>query len=170
MRFNFKVAADYGGYTNLRYDDTNPEAESQEFIDKIKENVLWMGYKPKNILFASDYFDQIYEAAVELIKQGKAFVCKLSQEDSKKLREAGQPSPFRDTPPEENLAEFDLMKVGYYAEGEACLRAKIDVKSKNPNMRDPVIYRIKYVPHPHVGDKWCIYPLYDFVHSISDII
>lgn len=170
MRFNFKVAADHGGYTNLRYDDTNPEAESQEYIDKIKENVLWMGYKPKNVLFASDYFDQIYEAAVELIKQGKAFVCKLSKEDSKKKREAGEPSPFRDLPVEESLAEFDLMKSGYYAEGEACLRAKIDYNSKNPNMRDPVIYRIKYVPHPHVGDKWCIYPLYDFVHSISDSI
>lgn len=170
MRFNFKIAADYGGYTNLRYDDTNPEAESQEYIDKIKENVEWMGYTPKNIYFASDYFDKIYEAAIELIKQGKAFVCKLTKEEAKKFRENGQPSPFRDIAPEENLAEFELMTAGFYKEGEASLRAKIDYNSNNPNMRDPVIYRIKYVPHPHVGNKWCVYPLYDFVHSLSDSI
>lgn len=170
MRFNFKIASDYGGYTNLRYDDTNPEAESQEYIDKIKENVEWMGYTPKNIYFASDYFDKIYEAAVELIKRGKAFVCKLSKQEAKILRESDQPSPYRNTSPEVNLAEFELMTAGFYKEGEVSLRAKIDYLSNNHNLRDPVIYRIKYVPHPHVGNKWCVYPLYDFVHSLSDSI
>ena len=170
MRFNFKIAADYGGYTNLRYDDTNPEAESLEYVEKIKENVEWMGYKPKHIVHASDYFDKIYNAAIQLIKVGKAFVCKLSKEEAKQYRESNQPSPFRDTTPEQNLAEFELMTAGYYKEGEASLRAKIDYQSNNPNLRDPVIYRIRYTPHPHIGNKWCVYPLYDFVHSLSDSI
>ncbi len=170
MRFNFKVAQDHGGYTNLRFDDTNPEKESLEFIDKIIEGVRWMGYTPKQILYASDYFPQIYNYAVELIKKGKAFVCHLNQEDGKALREDRKPSPYRDRPIEENIREFELMKAGFYEEGDCVLRAKIDYKHPNPTMRDPVIYRIMYVAHPHIGDKWCIYPLYDFVHSISDSI
>jgi len=168
MRFNFKIAADYNGYTYLRYDDTNPEAESQEYIDQIRENVLWMGYTPKQITFASDNFDRIYEVALELIRKGKAFVCKLDKQQAKSLRESRLPSPYRDTSPETNLREFQLMKSGFYAEGEACLRAKIDYQNDNPTLQDPVIYRIKYVPHPHIGNKWCIYPLYDFTHSLCD--
>jgi glutaminyl-tRNA synthetase len=168
MRFNFKLAADYNGYTYLRYDDTNPEAESQEYIDQIKENVLWMGYTPKKITYASDNFDKIYEIALELIRKGKAFVCKLSKEEAKVYRDSREPSPYRNTPPEVNLREFQLMKAGFYAEGQACLRAKIDYKSNNTTLQDPTIYRIKFVPHPHIGDKWCIYPLYDFTHSLCD--
>jgi len=168
MRFSFKVAADYNGYTNLRYDDTNPESESQEFIDSIKENVYWLGYKPKNVFFASDNFEKIYDVAVQLIQSGKAYACKLSAEESKKLREQRKPSPYRDTSPEENMRQFKLMKAGYYAEGEICLRAKISYTHDNPTLRDPAIYRIKYIAHPHRGNDWCIYPLYDFVHSLCD--
>lgn len=170
IRFNFKLAQDYNGYTNLRYDDTNPTKENQEYIDKIKENVEWMGYQPKNIFFASDYFDKFYDHAITLIKKGLAFICKLPKEEAKELREAKKPSPYRDTPVEENLREFDLMRVGYYDEGEIVLRAKIDYQHANPNNRDPPIYRIMYTGHPHVGDRWCIYPLYDYVHCISDSI
>ena len=168
IRFNFKAASDYGGYTYLRYDDTNPEKEAQEYIDSIKDMVEWLGYKPKYVTHASDNFQRIYDTALELIRRGKAFVCKLSKEDNKALREAGEPSPFRDSSVETNLAEFARMTRGFYDEGEAVLRAKIDPKHKNPNMRDPAIYRVKFVPHPHVGSKWCVYPLYDFVHSLCD--
>lgn len=129
-----------------------------------------MGYQPKNIFFASDYFDKFYEHAVTLIKKKLAFVCKLSKEDAKELREAKKPSPYRETSVEENLREFELMRVGYYEEQEIVLRAKIDYAHPNPNNRDPPIYRIMYTPHPHVGDKWCVYPLYDYVHCISDSI
>lgn len=168
MRFSFKIASDYGGYTYLRYDDTNPEAESQEYIDSIKNSVEWLGYKPRYITYASDYFPKIYDIAIQLIKIGKAFVCKLSKEEAKQLREQKKPSPYRDTPPEVNLKEFKLMSAGYYGEGDACLRAKIDYTNPNPTLRDPTIYRIKYTPHPHVGNRWCVYPLYDFVHSLCD--
>ena len=133
IRFNFKLAQDYNGYTNLRYDDTNPTKENQEYIDKIKENVEWMGYEPKNIFFASDYFTKFYEHAITLIKKNLAFVCKLSKEEAKELREAKKPSPFRDTPIEENLREFELMRVGFYDEKEIVLRAKIDYTHPNPN-------------------------------------
>ena len=168
VRFSFKVAQDYDGYTYLRFDDTNPESESQEFIDTIKESVEWLGYTPKFITFASDNFEKIYERAVQLIKLGKAYCCKLTKEESKVLRENKTPSPYRDTSPEVNLKVFQLMKAGYYAEKEVCLRAKIDYLSANPTLRDPAIYRIKFIPHPHLGNKWCIYPLYDFVHSLCD--
>lgn len=168
VRFSFKVAQDYDGYTYLRYDDTNPESESQEYIDTIRESVEWLGYKPRYITYASDNFQKIYEVAIQLIKLGKAYVCKLSKEDAKKHREEGLPSPYRDTAPEVNLKEFQLMKAGFYAEKEVCLRAKIDYLNPNPTLRDPTIYRIKYTPHPHLGNKWCIYPLYDFVHSLCD--
>ena len=127
-----------------------------------------MGYTPKHITFASDNFDKIYQVALRLIKEGKAFVCKLPKEEAKRLREAKEPSPYRSAAPEANLAEFLKMKAGFYAEGEACLRAKIDFANPNTTLRDPVLYRIKYAPHPHIGDKWCIYPLYDFVHSLCD--
>lgn len=168
VRFSFKVAQDHDGYTYLRYDDTNPEAESQEYIDTIRNTVNWLGYTPKYITYASDNFDKIYETAIKLIKMGKAYVCKLSKEDAKAHREEGKPSPYRDSDPATNLREFQLMKAGFYAEKEACLRAKIDYLSPNPTLRDPTIYRIKYTPHPHLGNKWCIYPLYDFVHSLCD--
>ena len=130
----------------------------------------WLGYTPQNIFFASDYFDQIYGHALTLIKKGKAFVCKLSKEEAKKLREEKKESPYRNKSVEENLEEFEKMRAGFYDEGEAVLRAKIDCSHPNPTMRDPPIYRVMFTPHPHVGDKWCVYPLYDFVHCISDSI
>ena len=168
IRFNFKIASDYGGYTYLRYDDTNPDKESHEYIDAIKNDVLWLGYKPTYITYASDNFDKIYDVAISLIKLGKAYVCKLTKEEAKDLRESKKPSPYRDTSPEENLKEFEMMKNGQYKKGEAVLRSKINYEDVNPILRDPVLYRIKFVSHPHVGDKWCIYPLYDFVHSLCD--
>lgn len=170
IRFNFKLAKDLGGYTNLRYDDTNPEKETPEFIEKIQENIKWLGYEPKNILFASDYFDRFYDYAIQLINNKKAFVCFLSKEKAKEIRENKEPSPYRETSVEENLKHFKLMRAGYYNEGEVVLRAKIDYTNPNTVLRDPPIYRIKFIPHPHAGDKWCIYPLYDFVHCISDSI
>ena len=168
IRFNFKIAEDYDGYTYLRFDDTNPAKEKQEYIDSIIDGVKWLGYTPYEVTYASDYFGRIYEVAVELIRRGKAFVCFLSQKDAKELRENKQPSPWRDTSIEENLKQFDLMKSGFYAEGECVLRAKIDYLSSHTTLQDPPIYRIKHVPHPHVKDKWCIYPLYDFTHSLCD--
>lgn len=168
VRFSFKVAQDYDGYTYLRYDDTNPESESQEYIDTIRDSVKWLGYTPKFTTFASDNFEKIYHVAIKLIKMGKAYVCKLTKEEAKEHREKKIPSPYRDTDPDINLKEFQLMKAGFYAEKEVCLRAKIDYLNANPTLRDPAIYRIKYIPHPHLGNKWCIYPLYDFVHSLCD--
>lgn len=149
IRFNFKLANDLGGYTNLRYDDTNPDKETPEFIDKIIENVRWLGYEPKNVLFASDYFDKFFDHALTLINKKKAFVCFLTKEEAKDLREKKEPSPYRERSVEENLKDFKLMRAGFYNEGEAVLRAKIDYTSPNPVMRDPPIYRIKFTPHPH---------------------
>ena len=168
IRFNFKIAQDYEGYTYLRFDDTNPAKEKQEYIDNIIDGIKWLGYTPYDVTYASDYFPRIYEIAVELIKRGKAFVCFLSKEKGKELREGKKPSPWRDTSVEENLRQFDLMKSGYYSEGECVLRAKIDYLSNHTTLQDPPIYRIKHVGHPHVKDKWCIYPLYDFTHSLCD--
>lgn len=164
------MAQDYGGYTNLRYDDTNPDKETPEFIHKILENVQWLGYNPKNVLFASDYNEQFYQHAITLIKKSKAYMCFLTIEQQKEYREKKIPSPYRDSPVDDNLKYFEMMRAGYYSKGEAVLRAKVDYLHPNPVMRDPSIYRIKYTPHPHQGDKWCIYPLYDFVHCISDSI
>lgn len=170
IRFNFSIAGTYGGLCNLRYDDTNPEKEKREYMDMIEENVRWMGFQPSKVLHASHYFPQIYKFTIDLIKMDKAFVCHLTQTQQKELRDKGLPSPYRDRPVEENLVEFEKMVRGVYGEGEAVLRAKIDPKSDNMTLRDPVLYRILYTPHPVTGNEWCIYPLYDYAHPLSDSI
>ena len=171
---NFSTAAKYGGKCNLRYDDTNPVKEDVEYVDSIEEDVKWLGFKWEKRLWASDYFDTMYEAAVELIKKGKAYVCTLSPEDMKAYRgsltEPGKESPCRSNSIEENLKAFEDMKAGKFADGERVLRAKIDMASPNINMRDPIIYRIAHAEHHNTGDKWCIYPMYDFAHPIEDAI
>ena len=171
---NFGTALKYGGTCNLRYDDTNPVKEDTEYVDAIEEDVKWLGFQWDKRLWASDYFDQMYEAALELIRKGKAFVCNLSPEEIKEYRgtltEPGKNSPYRDRSVEENLKLFQDMKDGKFGDGEAVLRAKIDMASPNINMRDPVIYRVSHTPHHNTGDKWCIYPMYDFAHPIEDAI
>ncbi len=172
---DFGMAQDYGGKCNLRFDDTNPVKEEQEYIDAIMEDVRWLGYDWEDrLFFASDYFDQLYEWAVQLIKAGKAYVDHLSQEEMRAYRgtltEPGRDSPYRNRSVEENLELFEKMKSGAFAEGECVLRAKIDMKSGNINMRDPVMYRILHAPHPRTGSKWCIYPMYDYAHGQSDSI
>ncbi len=171
---NFSTAEKYGGKCNLRYDDTNPVKEDEEFVKSIEEDIKWLGFQWDNIFWASDYFDQMYDAAVDLIKQGKAYVDDLSAEEIKAyrgtLKEPGKNSPYRDRPVDENLRLFEEMKEGKYADGEKCLRAKIDMASPNMNMRDPVIYRIVHATHHNTGDKWCIYPMYDFAHPLEDAI
>ena len=171
---NFSTAAKYGGKCNLRYDDTNPVKEDVEYVDAIEEDVRWLGFEWDQRLWASDYFEQMYEAAVELIKKGKAFVCDLSGEEIRAYRgtltEPGKESPYRNRSIEENLRLFEEMKAGRYGDGEKVLRAKIDMASPNINMRDPVIYRIAHASHHNTGDKWCIYPMYDFAHPIEDAI
>ena len=171
---NFSTAAKYGGKCNLRYDDTNPVKEDVEYVDSIEEDVKWLGWQWDKRLWASDYFDQMYEAAVELIKKGKAYVCNLSAEEMKEYRGtltcAGKESPCRQQSVEENLRLFEEMKAGKYADGERVLRAKIDMCSPNINMRDPIIYRIAHTEHHNTGNKWCIYPMYDFAHPIEDAI
>lgn len=171
---NFSTAEKYGGMCNLRYDDTNPVKEDVEYVDSIEEDVKWLGFKWDKRLWASDYFDKMYEAAVELIKKGKAYVCSLSPEEMKAYRgtltEPGKESPCRSHTVEENLALFEEMKAGKFADGERVLRAKIDMTSPNINLRDPIIYRIAHTTHHNTGDKWCIYPMYDFAHPIEDAI
>ncbi|SFE15309.1 glutaminyl-tRNA synthetase [Peptostreptococcaceae bacterium pGA-8] len=171
---NFSTALKYGGKCNLRYDDTNPVKEDMEYVESIEADVRWLGFQWAERLWASDYFDKMYEAAVELIKHGKAYVCSLSAEEIKAyrgtLREPGKESPYRNQSIEENLKLFEEMKEGKYADGEKVLRAKIDMASPNMNMRDPVIYRIAHSEHHNTGDKWCIYPMYDFAHPIEDAI
>ena len=171
---NFSTAAKYGGKCNLRYDDTNPVKEDVEYVDSIEEDVRWLGWQWDKRLWASDYFDQMYEAAVELIKKGKAYVCNLNAEEMKEYRGtltcAGKESPCRQQSVEENLKLFEEMKAGKYADGERVLRAKIDMCSPNINMRDPIIYRIAHTEHHNTGNKWCIYPMYDFAHPIEDAI
>ena len=171
---NFTTAQKYGGKCNLRYDDTNPVKEDTEYVDSIEADVKWLGFQWDNLFYASDYFDKMYECAVELIKKGKAFVCDLNAEEIKAhrgtLTEPGKESPYRNRSVEENLALFEEMKAGKYADGEKVLRAKIDMSSPNINMRDPVIYRIAHATHHNTGDKWCIYPMYDFAHPIEDAI
>lgn len=171
---NFSTALKYGGKCNLRYDDTNPVKEDMEYVGSIEADVRWLGFQWAERLWASDYFDKMYEAAVELIKHGKAYVCSLSAEEIKAyrgtLREPGKESPYRNQSIEENLKLFEEMKEGKYADGEKVLRAKIDMASPNMNMRDPVIYRIAHSEHHNTGDKWCIYPMYDFAHPIEDAI
>jgi glutaminyl-tRNA synthetase len=173
---NFGIAAEQEGrQCYLRFDDTNPSKESVEYVESIKTDVHWLGYDWEDRLrHSSDYFDQLYEYAVALIKMGKAYVCSLTTEQIKEyrgtLREPGKNSPYRDRSIEENLDLFERMKAGEFADGEQVLRAKIDMASPNLNMRDPTIYRIKKVPHQMTGDKWCIYPMYDFTHCLSDAI
>lgn len=152
----------------MRFDDTNPTTEKQEYIDSALDNIKWLGHKPYKITYASDYFEQLYEYAVKLIKEGKAFVCHQTPEEIAKSREERTPSPYRDRPMEESLKLFEDMKKGKIGEGKATLRLKMDYKSDNPNMRDLIAYRIKFAEHPHVGDKWCIYPSYDYTHCICD--
>ena len=171
---NFSTAAKYGGKCNLRYDDTNPVKEDVEYVDSIEEDVKWLGFQWDKRLWASDYFDTMYEAAVELIKKGKAFVCDMSADEIREnrgpLKCPGTESSCRNRSIEENLRLFEEMKEGKYADGEKVLRAKIDMASPNINMRDPVIYRIAHASHHNTGDKWCIYPMYDFAHPIEDAI
>ncbi len=172
---NYGLAVKYGGQFNLRFDDTNPTKEKEEFVQSIVEDVKWLGADFRNeILFASNYFDKMYEAAIKLIKKGKAYVCDLSADEIREyrgtLKEPGKNSPYRDRSVEENLKLFEEMKDGVYADGEKVLRAKIDMSSPNINMRDPIIYRIARMTHHNTGDKWCIYPMYDFAHPIEDAI
>ncbi len=172
---NSGLAKEYGGKFNLRFDDTNPTKEKTEFVDSIKRDVEWLGAEFEDrLFFASDYFDAMYEAAVKLIKKGKAFVCDLSAEEIKEYRGSfetpGKDSPYRNRTIEENLELFENMKNGMYEDGEKVLRAKIDMASPNINMRDPVIYRVAHMTHHNSGDKWCIYPMYDFAHPIEDAI
>lgn len=171
---DFELAQMFGGRTNLRFDDTNPEKEEAEFVDAIIEDLRWLGYEPHNILFGSDYFEEQYELAIKLIKKGLAYVDDLTQEEIREYRgtltEPGKNSPYRDRSVEENLELFENMKNGMYKEGEKVLRAKIDMSHPNLNMRDPVIYRILYTPHHRHGNKWCIYPMYDFAHPTQDAI
>lgn len=172
---NYGLAQEYHGKFNLRFDDTNPTKEKVEFVESIKEDVRWLGADFEDrLFFASDYFEQMYEAAVTLIKKGKAYVCDLSAEQIREyrgtLKEPGKESPYRNRSVEENLDLFERMKNGEFNDGEKVLRAKIDMASGNMNMRDPVIYRVAHMHHHNTGDKWCIYPMYDFAHPIEDAI
>ncbi len=172
---NYGLAKEYGGRFNMRFDDTNPTKEKTEFVDAILEDIRWLGADwGDQVYFASNYFDQMYEAAVKLIKKGKAYVCDLSAEEIREyrgsLKEPGRNSPYRDRSIEENLQLFEDMKAGKYSDGEKVLRAKIDMASPNINMRDPVIYRVAHMSHHNTGDKWCVYPMYDFAHPIEDAI
>lgn len=172
---NFGLAKEYGGECNLRFDDTNPEKEEQSYIDAIQEDVKWLGYEwSGEVRYASNYFDKFYEWALHLINQGDAYVCHLSPEQAKEYRgwatSPGKESPYRDRSVEENLAEFEKMRAGEYDEGACVLRAKIDMTSPNMNLRDPILYRIRKASHHQTGDKWCIYPSYDFAHGQEDAI
>ena len=171
---NFGLAEKYGGKTNLRYDDTNPTKEDTEYVDSIKEDINWLGFQWDKELYASDYFDQLYEWAEDLIKRGLAYVDDQTQEEIRANRGTvetpGTPSPWRDRSVEENLKLFREMKAGKYAEGEKVLRAKIDMAHPNMMFRDPLLYRIKYAHHHRTGDKWCIYPMYDYTHGQCDSI
>jgi glutaminyl-tRNA synthetase len=171
---NFQLADEFNGKTNLRFDDTNPVKEDTEYVKSIKKDVEWLGFKWSNLLFASNYFDTMYEKAVLLIKKGKAYVCDLTSEEMKEYRGTltapGKDSPYRNRSIEENLDLFEKMKNGEFKDGEKILRAKIDMASPNINMRDPAIYRIAHATHHNTGDKWCIYPMYDFAHPIEDAI
>ncbi|MCL2664539.1 MAG: glutamine--tRNA ligase/YqeY domain fusion protein [Defluviitaleaceae bacterium] len=172
---NFEMAKLYGGKCNLRFDDTNPLKEETRFVEAIKEDIKWLGYDWEDrLFFASDYFDIFYECAVKLIKKGFAYVCELSQDEVRAARgavgEPGRESPFRSRPADESLALFGRMKSGEFPDGAMTLRAKIDMASPNMNMRDPVVYRIMHRAHYNTGDKWCIYPMYDFAHPLEDAI
>lgn len=169
---NFGLAQKYGGTTNLRFDDTNPSKEEQEYVDSIQEDVRWLGFDWNSLHFASDYFDQLYDWAVQLIRDGKAYVCDLTPEETREYRgtltSPGKDSPYRDRTPEENLELFEKMKSGEFPDGSRTLRAKIDMAASNVNLRDPVMYRVLHAHHHRTGDKWCIYPMYDWAHGQSD--
>ena len=172
---NYGLAQKYGGTFHMRFDDTNPTKEKTEFVESIKEDIQWLGADwGEHLYFASDYFDQMYECAVKLIKKGKAFVCDLTAEQMREYRgtltEPGKESPYRNRSVEENLELFENMRAGKYQDGEKVLRAKIDMASPNINMRDPILYRVARMTHHNTGDKWCIYPMYDFAHPIEDAI
>lgn len=172
---NFGIAQDYQGQCNLRFDDTNPEKEDIEYVESIKKDVNWLGFEwDGEVCYSSNYFDKLYEYAIELINKGLAYVDELSPEQIREYRGTltapGKPSPYRDRPVEENLALFEKMRAGEFEEGKACLRAKIDMGSSFMVMRDPVIYRVRFATHHQTGDKWCIYPMYDFTHCISDAL
>src|SRR6516225_6806777 len=172
---NFGLAAEFGGKCNLRFDDTNPEKEETEYVDSIMENIRWLGFDWEDRLYyASDYFEQLYNWAVQLIKAGKAYVCDLSAEEVRQYRgtltEPGKESPYRNRSIEENLGLFERMRAGEFPDGSRTLRARIDMASRNLNMRDPIMYRILHAEHHRTGDKWCIYPMYDFTHGQSDSI
>lgn len=174
ITLNFGLADEFGGITHLRFDDTNPTKEDTEYVESIKEDVKWLGYEWDKLFFASDYFEEMYQRAVLLIKKGKAYVCDLTPEQIKEYRGTlttpGKESPYRNRSIEENLKLFEEMKNGVYKDGEKVLRAKIDMSSPNLNMRDPIIYRIAHATHHNTGDKWCIYPMYDFAHPLEDAI
>lgn len=171
---NFGVTEEFGGTTYLRFDDTNPLKESNDYVEAIKQDVAWLGFEWAHLTFASDYFDQLYDQALSLIKQGKAYVCSLDAEAIRESRgtltQPGTDSPFRERTIDENLDLFQRMRAGGFADGEHVLRLKIDMASPNINLRDPVIYRIRHATHQHVGDAWCIYPMYDFTHCICDAL
>ena len=174
LEIDFGMAEQYGGLCNLRMDDTNPTKEDEEFVDAIKEDIKWLGHNwDDRFYYASDYFEQMYEYAVELIKKGLAYVCELTPEQMKEMRGDTQTparSPYRDRPVEESLDLFRRMRDGEFEDGKMTLRAKIDLASGNFNMRDPVIYRINRLPHHRQGTKWVIYPMYDFAHPIEDAL
>jgi glutaminyl-tRNA synthetase len=172
---NFGLASDFGGRCHLRFDDTNPETEEVEYTESIQKDVRWLGFDwHKDLYYASDYFEQIYLWAEQLIKDGKAYVCSLNEAEIKEYRgdftTPGKPSPYRNRTKEENLELFRKMRAGEYEEGSHVLRAKVDMASPNMNMRDPLLYRIRKSPHHRTGNKWCIYPMYDFAHPLSDAI
>ena len=172
---NYGLAKEYGGKFNMRFDDTNPTKEKTEFVESILADIKWLGADWEDrLFFASDYFEQMYEGAVRLIKKGKAYVSDLSAEEMREYRgtltEPGKNDPNRERPIEESLILFEKMKNGEFADGEKTLRAKIDMTSPNINMRDPIIYRVAHMNHHNTGDKWCIYPMYDFAHPIEDAI
>lgn len=172
---NFGIAQDYQGQCNLRFDDTNPEKEDVEYVESIKNDVSWLGFEWQGeVCYSSNYFDKLYDYAVELIQKGLAYVEELSPEQIREYRgtltQPGKPSPYRDRTPEENLELFKKMRDGGFKEGEACLRAKIDLASSFIVLRDPVLYRVRFAEHHQTGDKWCIYPMYDFTHCISDAL
>lgn len=169
---NFELAKQFNGKTNLRFDDTNPVKEDSSFVDAIIEDIKWLGYQPEKILFGSDYFEETFELAKKLIRKGLAYVCDLTPEEVSQYRgtltEPGKESPYRNRSVEENLSLFEMMREGKFKDGEKTLRAKIDMTSPNINLRDPVIYRIIHIYHHNTGDKWCIYPMYDFAHPLQD--
>ncbi|RYY17429.1 MAG: glutamine--tRNA ligase, partial [Chitinophagaceae bacterium] len=171
---NFGLSREFGGKTNLRFDDTNPVTEDTEYVESIKDDIRWLGFEWAEELYASDYFEQLYQFAVALIKKGLAYVDDSSAEEIARLKgtptEPGQDSPFRSRTADENLSLFSEMRDGKYPDGAKVLRAKIDMAAPNMHLRDPLLYRIKHAHHHRTGDKWCIYPMYDFAHGQSDSI